>query len=235
MSKLQDVSVVVPVGPKETAWRRLLSDLAMLPCESEIILVGTQNEPVELRTIKIPQMVRWVKTPKGRALQLNVGAKIAKRSFLWFLHADSQVDRSALRALEKALERAPNALHYFNLHFLNDGPSLMRLNTVGVWIRSHWMRLPFGDQGFCLSHFLMNQLGGFPEDAPFGEDHLLVWAAHHHGIYLKCTGASISTSARKYKQRGWGRATATTMMLTAKQAIPELVKLVKNRVSYESQ
>ena len=38
-----------------------------------------------------------------------------------------------------------------------------------------------GDQGFCLSATDLKGLQGYPEQASYGEDHLLVWKAGSMG------------------------------------------------------
>lgn len=236
MNPMNDLAVIIPVGPKEDAWRALLPDLAFLPSAAEIIVVGTGSEPKAFAEVAgrfhKGQTIRWLASRKGRARQLNFGVAASKKKLLWFLHADSRVEKEAIDALESSLMRFEEALHYFDLLFLDDGPGLTRINTVGVWIRSHWMGLPFGDQGFCIPRHLFEKLGGFDGKAAYGEDHLLVWAAHRNGIPLRCTGAAIRTSARRYGERGWGRATARNMILTAKQALPELAKLLGKRVAH---
>lgn len=236
MNSLKDLAVIIPVGPKESAWRALLPDLASLPSTAEVILVGTTSESKAFAStvvrLKLKQNIKWVKAPKGRARQLNFGVTSTEQKLLWFLHADSRVEKEAIEALASSLKQSEEALHYFDLLFLGDGPGLTRINTIGVWIRSHWMGLPFGDQGFCIPRHLFEQLGGFDEKAPYGEDHLLVWAAHQGGVPLRCTGASIRTSARRYCETGWSRATARNMILTAKQALPELGKLLRKRAAY---
>ena len=231
VNPLNDLAVIIPVGPNETAWRSLLPELAQLPNESEIILVGVDSEPLDFRRT-IGQNVRWVTSARGRAKQLNRGVQASTKRNLWFLHADSRIEKRALVALERSLRQNEVALHYFDLCFLDDGPWLMRLNNFGVWIRSHGMRLPFGDQGLCIPRHLLAKLGGFDERVPFGEDHLLVWAAHQNGIPVRCTGATIQTSARRYGEGGWSKTTARTMFLTARQALPELMKLMRKRVAH---
>lgn len=239
MGHLSELAVIIPVGPKESAWRMLLPDLASLPSMAEIILVGTASEPkAHIRAIGRSSQgpkVRWVTAPKGRARQLNFGAATTRKKYLWFLHADSRVTKEAIEALGRSVGDFPTSeesLHYFDLLFLNDGPKLTRINTFGVWIRSHWMGLPFGDQGFCISRRLFEKLGAFDEKATYGEDHLLVWAAHQSSVPLRCTGAAIRTSARRYGETGWSKATVRNMILTLRQAVPEFGKLLRKRVAY---
>lgn len=225
-----DLSVIVPVGKGDRAWKALLDDLATLPAETEVLFVaaddGDFKELQSQAATWIPATVRCVGSPPGRARQLNAGALASTRSFLWFVHADTRLDRDALEVLARAMVASPDALHYFDLRFRSDGPAWMRLNEVGVRVRSHWMGMPFGDQGFCVSREVYERVGGFPEDVPYGEDHVFVWRARQKGVRLRCTGVTIATSARKYAQRGWVQTTAKHFVLTYKQAIPEFLRWV---------
>jgi hypothetical protein len=69
-----------------------------------------------------------------------------------------------------------------------------------------------------LPRTLFERLDGFDEHASYGEDHLLVWAAHHAGVPVVPVGASLRTSARRYRERGWLRTTLRHLLLTARQA-----------------
>lgn len=213
---LNNLSLIVPIAPQEEAWTGLWEDLKDLPNGTEIIFSGPQ-EP----SSPIPSRVKWIDSAPGRAQQLNEGARSATRDFLWFLHADSRFTKSTLAALIQALNNNPNAFYYFDLRFLKDGPSLMHINEIGCWIRSRILGLPFGDQGFCLSKMNFERIGGFPENVPYGEDQLLVWRAHQHGVPLKSTGARLKTSARKYQEQGWFHITALYYKLWTRQACLE--------------
>ncbi|MGH7127212.1 MAG: hypothetical protein ACREIV_01495, partial [Planctomycetaceae bacterium] len=163
--------------------------------------------------------VRWITAAAGRGSQMNAGAEAARNEFLWFLHADSRFTPAAPAALEASIREEPGALHYFHLAFLDDGPSLVRLNARGAWWRSRLLRLPFGDQGFCLRRELFFQLGGYDERAAYGEDQLLVRRARRSGVALRCTGATIATSARKYARHGWARTTLRHLALTGRMIL----------------
>jgi len=234
------LSIIIPIGPEETAWEGLLSDLIRQsqPKDSiEIILSATESEPLTFHekrsAIDIP--MKWVVGQKGRATQLNRGASVASGEFLWFLHADTRLSDSALSSLIGQLHREDKSLFYFNLRFLNDGPWLTILNETGVWLRSHLLGLPFGDQGFALKSILFLELGRFSENAEYGEDHLFVWSARRRGIRLRALGIPLYTSARRYRQKGWLRTTFRHMGLTFRQAIPEWFKLLEERSERKEQ
>ena len=175
----------------------------------------------ELSPTGVPAAAAWLRGPPGRARQLNAGAHGALGRWLWFLHADTLLPPDALPTLRERLASGAPALWYFDLRFRDDGPVLMRLTAAGTLLRSRLLGLPFGDQGLALARDAFDALGGFPESAAYGEDHLLVWAARRGGLPVRSVGRPIYTSARKYRRGGWLRTTATHLWLTARQAIPE--------------
>lgn len=160
---------------------------------------------------------------------MNLGATLAKRQILWFLHADTRLNVSAAVALQVALDQDADAIYFFDLEFQSDGPRLARLNSRGVRFRSRCLGLPFGDQGLCISQKTFNALGGFPQNVAYGEDHLLIWAARRHQVPVLPTGATITTSARKYSAQGWLATTSLHAWRTWRQAFPEFAKLVWSR------
>lgn len=220
MSSLHALAIIVPIASAQEDFSNLVGDLTPLHGKADFLLVGPE-EPNE----RAP-FLQWISSPRGRARQMNTGARSAKKRFLWFLHADSRVPIETLTALERSLNQYPGALHYFDLEF-HGGPLLMKINTFGVWFRSHWLKIPFGDQGFVIERTLFEKIGGFDESAPYGEDHLWVWKLRRAGISLHCVGASLSTSARKYTRNGWLATTGNHLKLTFRQAIPEAIKMVR--------
>ncbi len=225
------ISVVIPVAEQDELWKQLLPDLAALDTDDEILIVSKTSLKSELEQVakqaELPCPVRWIYSAPGRAKQLNSGARAARSDFLWFLHCDSKLDRSAVSKLKKTIEQDSTRLYFFDLRFLSDGPWMMVLNRVGVWFRSRLLGLPFGDQAFCMHRDVFNHLGGFCERAPYGEDHLLIWRAHQKGVKVRSVRVPISTSARRYGVQGWSKTTVRHLRLTARQAIPELMILLR--------
>lgn len=221
------LSAIIPLARGEFAWENLLPDLAMLEDGVEIIFVVSEDSEKCINAPVIKnKTVHVIKAKPGRASQMNAGAKIAKGKFLWFLHADSKFERTAGTTLMRAMQCCPYRLLYFDLIFLDDAPYWMRLNEWGVWFRSHILKVPFGDQGFCIQKKLFEQMGGFAENLSYGEDHVFVWRARQNRIKLMPVGAVLYTSARKYKKYGWLKTTCMHQYLWIKQALPEWVKLI---------
>lgn len=218
MSTLTQTSIIIPFAPGDMAWKNLLIDLKRLPEKTEIILVaGSEASKQEASGFQLPANACVILSAKGRGLQLNAGARFAKHPCLWFLHADSRVDEKCFEAIER-FDFSNKQLGYFGLGFQNDGPRRMGINSFGVWFRSRFLKIPFGDQGFVLSKSCFEMLGTFREDLNSGEDHAFVWAARKNGVKLKRLNASIKTSARKYAEYGWGKTTHLHLRETWKQA-----------------
>lgn len=218
---LDELAVVVPIGPGDGAWRGLLPELASLPSGARVVLVAADaadlpDAGARERAGLAAALVR-ITAARGRARQQNAGARAAERRFLWFLHADSRLDAATVPALARTLAARPDGLGFFDLRFRADGPRATALNGIGAWVRSRWLGLPFGDQGLFLARETFRRLGGFDETLAFGEDHALVWAAHRAGVPLVAAGAPLSTSARRYAEDGWLRTTARHLWLTAVQ------------------
>lgn len=224
------LSVIIPMAPQEQAWKDLLPDLGGLPPGSEIIFALPQGTPLLDIAAPHPWMqIRQISEGMGRAAQMNAAARMAEGTQLWFLHADSRLGQETIPALLRRLGQYPDWLLYGDLKFMNDATPLMKLNEIGTWVRSRLLSMPFGDQGLCIRKKLFHEIGGYPENVKYGEDHVFVWRARQRGIVLRPIEAPIYTSARKYRERGWVKTTLRHVFLTYKQAWPELCRLMFKR------
>jgi rSAM/selenodomain-associated transferase 1 len=194
------VSIIIPLANSEISSKELV---ATLPPEAEVILCSEGT----------------------RAKSMNTGARKATREFLWFLHVDSLLTNECLPALHTALESSPKDLLFFGLAFDKSNVP-MGINCAGLKVRADIVKLPFGDQGFCMHRELFKRLGTYDETLSYGEDHMLVWKAHQLGVNVKKIDAKIFTSPCKYTQNGWLKTTLKHQYLFWKQAIPAGWKLI---------
>lgn len=219
------LSIVIPVGPGETEHLLLLQCLAGFPATrfgtiTEIILSGCES-PQPLPPVTSPAGLACLQVtgPAGRAAQLNRGVAVSSGCCLWLLHADSRPTPGAMdgAAAFAAIRQEPDAtgvLGWFPLSFAPDGPPLAALNAAGANLRSRFLRLPFGDQGWLLRRDTFDSLGGFDEQFGLGEDLDFIRRARRAGIRLCRQDAVIASSARKYRERGWLRTTLGHLWLT---------------------
>ncbi|NRA52891.1 MAG: glycosyltransferase [Gammaproteobacteria bacterium] len=230
----QTISLVIPLATDEDQWLSLCQNFDLLPAGTQIIIVTINSqdisEPFAALQQQFPQL-SWLNPASlaGRARQLNAGAQRASNQFIWFLHADSLLNQHNISQLLKRLAEPTSleSLFYFDLFFHDKAQRRLIINEWGAKLRSNWLGLPFGDQGLCLSTTAFERLGGYDEQAAFGEDHLLVWQAKHHDLKLVRCHSALATSARKYQLRGWRNLTLKYQILWPQQAWPQLVKLLK--------
>ena len=211
MNKFNQLSIVIPVGPDERAWRHLLNELVVFGDNIEIILSACQAQPDDF---ELPGNTRWLQGAQGRACQLNAGAKEASKHFIWFLHADTRLTTGVVAVMHRYLQIDGRYLGYFRLRFACDGPVLTRLNAWAANWRSRWFRLPFGDQGFVVDRPLFEQLNGFDEAVGLGEDLDFVVRLRAAGFELLELPSELITSARRYRQHGWLATTIRHIRLT---------------------
>jgi hypothetical protein len=253
-----DLSVIIPLGPQEPTPGGLIETLekwkkveAATRFKIEVILsVSDDSDGLASQTLSPdtatndvapvavpPSGVVIVSGSTGRARQMNRAAKKALGSYLWFLHADSDLSQPTLDSLKKFVKQSSidksESLFFFRLAFT--GHRLTAINAYTANLRAKYLGLPFGDQGFCLRASLFQRLGCYPEDAPYGEDHLLIWSAHHHGVPLIESSEILHTSARKYKTRGWLKTTLQHIVQTANQALPQAVTLARSKLKAKIQ
>ncbi len=187
------LSIIIPTYNEETTIEKMLSTLEPLKHKCEIIFVdgSSTDKTVELIGDKYPVY----QSPKGRAGQLNYGAKISTGDVLFFLHCDSEVPPTAVEDIEKVLENhrvGCFGIAFHSWHFF--------LFTCRV-ISNHRIKdrkVMFGDQGIFIEKDLFFEVGMFPE-IPILEDYQFSLTLKERGIKLGIAKRRIYTSARRFE------------------------------------
>lgn len=106
--------------------------------------------------------------PKGRASQMNAGAKMATGEWLLFLHADTLLPSGAIQRLnEMETDRSVQA-GGFTHQFSGDDWRLRCISFLDNF-RCTRSRIIYGDQALFVRRSLFERLGGFPNQ-PILED-----------------------------------------------------------------
>ena len=134
---------------------------------------------------------------RGRARQMNVGARRADADVLLFLHADTRLPADADRHIGTAL--VGGACWGRHSRWLNVVAAMMN------W-RSHLTGICTGDQALFARREFFETLDGFP-DQPLMED--IEWSRRARSLSRPAVvGARATTSGRRWEQRGLWRTIA---------------------------
>lgn len=189
------LSVVIPAL---NASHGLRACLAALEGADEIMLVdGGSNDGTPL--LAATMGARVIEAPRGRGMQLHLGASAARGDWLLFLHADTQLADGWREAVTAHVKHHPHEAGYFALR-LDDQAWQARLIERGVALRSRWLGLPYGDQGLLISRHLYDAVGGF-RALPLMEDVDLVRRIGRQRLRRLAVGAL--TSADRWRRDGW--------------------------------
>ncbi|MCP9440398.1 MAG: TIGR04283 family arsenosugar biosynthesis glycosyltransferase [Nitrospira sp.] len=140
-----------------------------------------------------------ITAPRGRARQMNEGAKVSRGEGLLFLHADTLLPPNAKALITSALADSGIAGGRFDVRFDSSSPWGRMISTL-MNIRSRWTGIATGDQAIFVRRSVFDQLGGFA-DIPLMED-------IEFSRRLKRTGRiaalrqTVTTSFRRWETQG---------------------------------
>lgn len=165
----------------------------------EIIVVdgGSTDQTIELAK---RSGVSTLSGPRGRAHQMNLGAKSAKGEILYFLHADTlppkNFDTTILRAVAAGHEAG-----CFRMRFDTKNPVL----RFFAWLsKINHTLCRGGDQSLFVTKQVFFGNRGFNEDYLIYEDSEFIRRLYRNTDF-KVLPRQVVTSARKYRQKGWLR------------------------------
>jgi len=143
--------------------------------------------------------IRLLASPRGRARQMNAGARAALGDVLLFLHADTLLPDGALAAVHAAVGDPGVVGGRFDVRFDNS----RRVFRMIAWFmnqRSRWSGISTGDQAIFVCREPFDALGGYP-DIPLMEDVEICRRLKRRGR-MAALRLGVTTSARKWEREG---------------------------------
>jgi glycosyltransferase involved in cell wall biosynthesis len=205
-------SIIIPTLNEEKFVCKLLTDLVSQKFKDfEVLVVDAHSEDKTIEVVKqYSSLLRIAKIirVKGRNVsrQRNKGAYNAKGPYLVFLDADARIKHNFLQKLATYINLHNGLLFIPAFSVSKKDPQLsIVVDFANALIRlSNKIGKPFSTGGsMILEKNFFSLIGGFPEDVPLSEDHLLVRNAFKFGVNAKfLSNIKVTFSLRRFKREG---------------------------------
>lgn len=191
------VSVIVPVRNEADHLAETLAWLRDVLLDGDELIVvdgGSTDASVDIAR---QGAGRVILSAPGRARQMNAGARQASGHWLWFVHADTRLNRSHRQALAALPGHA--CWGRFDVRLSGRG-GLFRVIGAMINLRSRLSGIATGDQGIFVRRDLFTALGGYP-DQPLMEDIVLSRLLKYQAR-PSCLRPVLITSSRRWEASG---------------------------------
>ncbi|MCF7561224.1 TIGR04283 family arsenosugar biosynthesis glycosyltransferase [Sabulilitoribacter multivorans] len=141
--------------------------------------------------------IKVINSEKGRAKQMNSGAKHATGDILYFLHADSfppkYFDELIIGEVRKGNKAGCFRMQFDSNHWW--------LKLSGWFTQFSWRICRGGDQSQFITQSLFNDIGGFDENYIVYEDNILINELYARKQFV-VINKNLKTSSRLYNKYG---------------------------------
>lgn len=197
---MNKISIIVPVFNEVKTINQLLLHIENSISKTisyQIIIVDGGSTDGSQNLIKEKQCVTLVTAEKGRAKQMNAGAKVADGAVLYFLHCDSFPPKNFDLDIIEHVNKGKLA-GCFRMKFDYSHPLLLVLQW---FTRFNHMSCRGGDQSLFVTKKMFNNIGGFNERFVIYEDNEIIKRLYEQKQFFVIP-KSIFTSARRYRVNG---------------------------------
>ena len=206
------LSLVIPAYNEARALPATLDALARQPGDFEIVVVDGGSTDATPEIVRARPAVRLLHATKGRASQMNAGARAARGDWLLFLHADTALPAGILERFEAHCASLGCEAGGFRQRFTGDD---WRLRAIS-WLHNTRCRVTkifYGDQAMFVRRDLFSRLGGFPEVAML-ED-VLFSERLKRATRPVLLDETVLTDSRKFVQHGVVRSFGRVLVILA--------------------
>ena len=192
------LSIVVPTLDEAASIEATLAALQPARRRGAEIVVADGGSRDDTLALALPLADRVIEAPRGRAAQMNAGARLATGEALLFLHADTILpdgaDEELLAALATGSEWGRFDVAIAGAH------ALLPVVAMFMNARSRWTGVATGDQALFATRAAFETAGGFPE-IPLMED-VALSKALRRASRPACLRTRVLTSGRRWERRG---------------------------------
>ena len=198
-----DIAIIIPVLDDLEALIRLGQQIDRLHSAPAEVIVVTGTVDSTLGEHAREHGYHYVESPVGRGIQLDRGAHLATARILWFLHADAEIEPTALDEITRAVDRGADG-GCFRFAFQGPVSAIKRTIEVGVALRVRCGGIAYGDQAIFCTRTAYRAAGGFTHD-PLFEEVALIKGLRRPPHRFEALQAAIRVAPRRWERDGWLR------------------------------
>lgn len=196
---MSHLSIIVPALDEAPGIAECLAALAPLRLRGTEVVVVDGGSADGTAVIAVPLADRVVTAPRGRAVQMNAGARVASGEILLFLHADTRLPEGADRLVLEGLAASGRDWGRFDVR-IEGRAALLAVVAALMNARSRLTGIATGDQALFARREAFAASGGFPPIALM-EDIAFSRAMKRRGPPL-CLRERVVTSGRRWERHG---------------------------------
>jgi rSAM/selenodomain-associated transferase 2 len=196
------LAIIIPVLNEARGIEAALAQLADLRARGARVIVVDGGSGDDTVRRAAPLADRVIQAPRGRALQMNAGARApeaADADVLLFLHADTRLPPDADRIIFRTLANADRCWGRFDVSIEGRSRWLRLIETLMNW-RSRVTGIATGDQAIFVERGAFLALEGFAP-IPLMEDVEFCRRARRISPPL-ALAARVTTSGRRWERHG---------------------------------
>jgi len=193
------ISIIIPTLNEAANIESALARLQPLRARGHEVIVADGGGDDGTAKLVQPWADRVIESARGRAHQMNAGARVARGDVLLFLHADTRLPDDADRLILDGLAQSNPAWGRFDIHIEGRHP-LLRVVAWFMNARSRLTSVCTGDQSIFVRRDLFLRVGGYPP-IDLMEDIALSKLLRRHSRLLRIT-VPVATSARRWEAGG---------------------------------
>ena len=229
------ISIIIPTHNESENIGFLIETIKKIGDASLYEIIVSDSPSSNDGTLKIAKTLGAIaiKSPKkGRAAQMNFGAKIATGEILYFVHADTQINPDYLSDITDTISKGFDFGCY--RYKFDSSNWLLKINAFFTRLPFIWCR--GGDQTLFISKNDFIKIGKFREDYQIMEDYEFIIRANKI-LKFKIIPKNVIVSARKYKTNSYLRVQKANfkvmrMFLGGKASQQEMAETYRRILNY---
>jgi rSAM/selenodomain-associated transferase 2 len=196
------LGLIIPTLNEEANIIELIKHLQRSPAYQQIKIVVSDGSSTDDTVSACAQLgIKVIQSPRGRAIQMNHGARSMDVDVYYFVHADT---RPPLTFVEDIMDAVQQGFDLGSYRFKFDsGKFLLKINSYFTRFNQMWTN--GGDQSLFITKRAYEALEGYREEYVIMEEYDLLKRAKQMEYQFKVLPKDIMVSARKYSGNNYFR------------------------------